>query len=263
MSSIRLVANLIPGTYWGASGLGWGHFQLVFVADDGSQTELEVQAPLSTAQFPYWVFEELDDHTTAENTANYDIEGAYTWTQLDLGERDPAAVWSILLQVHEQFMESQNSGLHFPYWVTFNSNSYATALMSVIGGDIADFIGVTTPLLVGSFPGAGVNPLDYAAFSPDFTLTGSNTPDTIVTGAGHDVIFGLGGGRDRITDFTDGEDLLDLSAFGVLSLGELLSVATLTDTTAGLVIAFSGGERLTLAALDIARLDDGDFQTLA
>ena len=252
MSSIRLVANLIPRTYWGEQALGWGHLQLVFVDDDGSQTELEVQAPLSTAQFPYWVFEELDDHTTAENTANYDIEGAYTWTQLDLGERDPAAVWSILLQVHERFMESQNSGLHFPYWVTFNSNSYATALMSVIGGDIADFIGVTTPLLVGSFPGAGVNPLDYAAFSPDFTLTGSNTPDTIVTGAGHDVIFGPGG-NDALYGFSGDDRLFGGGGYDYLSGGsgeDIIETGAYDDS-------------VELGVWDgLAMADDGDRDTV-
>lgn len=51
MSSIRLVANLIPGTYNLRDDIdGLGHFQLVFVGDDGSLKELEVQMP-RTFQF--------------------------------------------------------------------------------------------------------------------------------------------------------------------------------------------------------------------
>lgn len=72
------------------------------------------------------MFEALRNHATAENTANYNIEGAYVLTEFNLGDRDPAAVWSILLQVHQQFA---GSGLHFPYGFNFNSNSYSAASM--------------------------------------------------------------------------------------------------------------------------------------
>ena len=253
MSSIRLVANLIPGTNGTPAG-GWGHFQLVYVADDGGQTELEVQAPNFPILWRNWLFEAPDDHTTAQNTPNFNIEGAYAWTQLDLGERDPAAVWSILVQAHQQF---QASGLHIPYTGGFNSNSYATALVSVLGGLIEDFIPGATPSMVFWFPGAGTNPLDYRAWSPNFTLYGSNTPDTIVGGAGHDVLFGLGGndalygqaGDDRIFggggyDLLvggDGADIIESGAYNdSIYLGAWNGEAMVDDGDADIVVVGQG-----------------------
>ena len=54
MTQIRLVANRIPGTP------SWGHFQLVRVGDDGSQTEIEVQAPGLPTVGRDWVFSDPD-----------------------------------------------------------------------------------------------------------------------------------------------------------------------------------------------------------
>ena len=96
MTQIRLVANRIPGTP------SWGHFQLVRVGDDGSQTEIEVQAPGLPTVGRDWVFSDPGDPIVFNhfNSTNYDLEGLYAWTTLDLGERDADAVWQILLQAH-------------------------------------------------------------------------------------------------------------------------------------------------------------------
>ena len=53
-------------------------------------------------------------------------------------------------------------------------------------------------------------------------LTGGLGNDVMTGGAGYDTfVFAAGDGRDRVTDFTSGEDLIDLSAFGELDFGGL------------------------------------------
>lgn len=108
------------------------------------------------------------------------------------------------------------------------------------------------------------------------TLTGGNLADLIYGGAGADNItggtgndflsgggadgamdtffFGVGWGDDTLSDFQNGEDILDLSALGT-------NFAALTITALGAnnsVVSF-GGNSITLLGMQLADVDASDF----
>ena len=94
----------------------------------------------------------------------------------------------------------------------------------------------------------------------DDTITGLGGDDTLTGGEGADTfVFGSGHGSDTITDFTDGEDLIDLSAFtGITGFGDL----TVTQNGSNVVINLSGqtgGGTITLQNFTLADLDEEDF----
>ena len=94
----------------------------------------------------------------------------------------------------------------------------------------------------------------------DDTITGLAGDDTLAGGEGDDTfVFGSGHGSDTITDFTDGEDLIDLSAFtGITGFGDL----TVTQSGSNVVINLSGqtgGGTITLQNFTLADLDENDF----
>ena len=87
----------------------------------------------------------------------------------------------------------------------------------------------------------------------DETLSGSNGNDTLSGGSGNDV-FVFSGGVDRIADFSDGADRIDLRGVGVSRLDQL----TLTGDGEGAVIAYGDGS-LTLAGVSPDTLETDDF----
>ncbi len=99
------------------------------------------------------------------------------------------------------------------------------------------------------------------------SLTGGGGDDSLWGGAGNDVLRGYGGddvfgfdfghGDDTITDFTDGDDLIDLSAFGLSSFDELV----VSSYSGGVTIDLTdhGGGSIRLWSFDSADLDAGDF----
>ena len=92
--------------------------------------------------------------------------------------------------------------------------------------------------------------------------------DTIYGGTGDDVlsggvdddtfVFAPGSGDDTITDFTDGDDKIDLSAFADIASVDDLSMAQREDNV---VIDLSGqdGGTIIVSDFDIANLDASDF----
>ncbi len=94
----------------------------------------------------------------------------------------------------------------------------------------------------------------------DDTITGLAGADTLTGGDGADTfVFGSGHGSDTITDFTDGEDQIDLSAFtGITGFDDL----TVTQSGSNVVINLSGqtgGGTITLQNFTLADLDEDDF----
>ncbi|MCY3670794.1 MAG: hypothetical protein OXH14_06890 [Alphaproteobacteria bacterium] len=108
----------------------------------------------------------------------------------------------------------------------------------------------------------------------DDWIVGGEGSDRIVGGAGDDVltggdlmsddadpdtfVFAPGEGHDRITDFTCGEDIIDLSAFdGIGAFSDL----TARQDGEDVVIDFSGngGGSITLENVSLAELDEDDF----
>ncbi len=99
-----------------------------------------------------------------------------------------------------------------------------------------------------------------AGFAGSQFIEGGAFNDFLSGGAGADTFaFGPGGGVDRVTDFLDGTDLINLTGLGIDTLAELQLAATLTDTAGGLRMDFGGGQILQVAGLDLAHLSDADF----
>ncbi len=91
----------------------------------------------------------------------------------------------------------------------------------------------------------------------DDTITGLAGDDTLTGGDGDDTfVFAAGHGSDTITDFTDGEDTIDLSAFTSITAFSDLTVAQNGNDT---VITVPGGGTITLQGFTSTDLDENDF----
>ena len=94
--------------------------------------------------------------------------------------------------------------------------------------------------------------------SGDDMLEGGAGADTMDGGIGFDTfIFDLGHGMDTITDFRNGQDLIDISAFGLSGLDDL-ALASVADSVS-IDLADHGGGTILLEGFDIANLDATDF----
>jgi len=91
----------------------------------------------------------------------------------------------------------------------------------------------------------------------DDTITGLGGDDTLTGGEGSDTfVFASGHGDDTVTDFTDGEDMIDLSAFtGISGFSDL----TVTQNGSNTVITVPGGGTITLQNFTSTDLDATDF----
>ncbi len=89
-------------------------------------------------------------------------------------------------------------------------------------------------------------------------LSGGGGNDRLSGRGGNDIFrFDFGQGDDIITDFTDGEDLIDLNIFELSSFDELVISSDPDGVTIDLVT--HGGGTIRLEGFDIADLDAGDF----
>ena len=89
---------------------------------------------------------------------------------------------------------------------------------------------------------------------------GTSDDDTLAGGAGSDTFFfGSEGGNDVITDFANGEDLVDLSQFRTVSSFSDLSI---TSDANGVTIDLTahGGGTIRLESISVNDLDAEDFQ---
>ncbi len=93
----------------------------------------------------------------------------------------------------------------------------------------------------------------------DDSIQGGTSDDTLTGNAGADTfVFAHNNGDDTVTDFTDGEDLIDLSAFtGITGFSDL----AVTQDNNNVVIDLSAhnGGTITLENVNLADLDAADF----
>ncbi len=88
------------------------------------------------------------------------------------------------------------------------------------------------------------------------TLNGSLGDDFITGGTGSDLfVIQRDSGNDTITDFTSGEDLIDIQKLGHISLSDL----TLTDTSNGLLVDLGDGNSVILQGVLAADISGTDF----
>ena len=106
--------------------------------------------------------------------------------------------------------------------------------------------------------GAGDDTLDGGA--GDDTLDGgAGDDDTMSGGTGNDTfVFGADHGNDTIKDFTDGEDLIDLTQITGIDAFDDLTI-TADGTTAVIDLSGYGGGEIRLENVAIADLDEQDF----
>ncbi|MDE0391731.1 MAG: calcium-binding protein [Rhodospirillales bacterium] len=118
---------------------------------------------------------------------------------------------------------------------------------SLFGGEGADRL----------FGGEGNDTLDGGA--GEDLLVGGEGNDTLTGGAGADTfVFTPDHGDDTITDFSDGEDLIDLSSLEGLASFEQLNIETYGSTTV-IELPCCGGELIRLQGIDADDLDAADF----
>lgn len=93
----------------------------------------------------------------------------------------------------------------------------------------------------------------------DYIIAGADD-DTITGGAGEDTfVYMVGDGDDTITDFTDGEDVINLSGMADVTGFEDLTI-TADGTAAVIDLTDKGGGKIRLENFDVDDLDATDFQ---
>lgn len=127
---------------------------------------------------------------------------------------------------------------------------------TLIGGAGADTI----------LGGAGADTLEGSSGGDD--LFGGNGNDTLFGGGGNDELYGEAGadvfifttgtGTDRIKDFEDGIDVIDLASFALASsFADVLAAAT--QVGANIRLDFNASNSIILENVDLADLDAMDF----
>ena len=94
-------------------------------------------------------------------------------------------------------------------------------------------------------------PARFESNATDETFTGGDGADIFVFAAGH--------GNDRITDFADGEDLIDVTQISGISGFEHLNISA-DGNDAVIDLTEHGGGTIRLENFDVADLDAEDFQ---
>ncbi|WP_439598267.1 calcium-binding protein [Falsiroseomonas sp.] len=103
----------------------------------------------------------------------------------------------------------------------------------------------------------------------DNTLRGNAGNDVLDGGAGNDLlvggegtdffVFDKGYGADRIGDFEDGIDRIDLRGTGLTFAQAGTVLDDMTQLGSDLVIDFGGGDQITMASMDMAQITAADF----
>ena len=79
----------------------------------------------------------------------------------------------------------------------------------------------------------------------------------LLPAGGSDLV--LASGADRVLDFVQGEDKLDLTAFGISTKADIESEASIDDSGPHLILDFGGGDTVQINGLDFFDLTNGDL----
>lgn len=133
-----------------------------------------------------------------------------------------------------------------PYAVTLNLAAGAFGTVASAGGNnLAIAFGTVIEDAIGSARDDRITGNDA-----DNVITGGAGNDLLTGGAGSDrFVFGTGWGQDRVTDFTPGEDVIDLRPAGLVQ-----DDLTVTQTPDGIEIGFDGNT-ITLDGVDAVTAD--------
>ena len=144
-------------------------------------------------------------------------------------------------------------------WGADPHGSRSGASFVIFGGDD---IGVSAATLVGTDAGETLNGTDgndrIIAGQGKDVIVGGGGNDYLVGARGNDVfVFAPGSGDDVIKDFGDGNDLIDLSAFGIADFGSITTVPT--NSASNTKIQFDSDDSVTLIGVSFDDLSALDF----
>ena len=184
-----------------------------------------------------------NNETFIGRAGNDTIDGGGGWDRLRLDRTCCATIGNVVVDLAEGTAKGTWNGNGFSYRI-----SNIEEIRSGPGDD--DLWG-----------DAGNNTL--RGYAGDDALEGGAGDDRLYGGDGDDVfIFEPGHGRDRIADFTDGDDVIVLRGFG-LSKSDVMSdnVAGPWSEGTGVWIDLTGhgGGRIELDGFDFSNLDGSDF----
>lgn len=92
------------------------------------------------------------------------------------------------------------------------------------------------------------------------SLAGGSFNDTLIGHPGMDTfVFGPNGGNDYVSNFQNGVDLLDLSAFGLADFAAVRA-HTVANGANGIYMTFDNGEHLAVNGLSLATFDASDLR---
>ena len=232
-----------------------------FLTPDGTLSEAMVLIPAMTTGTPGFEVEELADGRLAVSWSVPDATGNSDTALQYFDPREAA----ISLLAGETAVR---------WWGTAFADSLTGggAADRIRGGDGADTLAglAGDDLLLGDkgndLVRGGIGNDTLSGGAGNDTLQGGAGADHLTGGAGNDTLWGNAGadrfilqtsaGTDRVMDFTDGQDLIDLTAFGFATTGAAL--AAFSQTPEGALFTH-GPSRALFLGLSLTSLDGADL----
>jgi hypothetical protein len=231
------------------------HIYVVFQSDDGTETVItggpQHNNPFDFGNIVVNAGGLLADSDVARGDDTPADRGS---REIDVGARDPADVWAVMLQQAENI---DHANLDYQPF-SDNSNVVATTVLHAVGIDIEDVL----PHHVDSDNAPGLS--EEIKF--DTTLIGAAGPDVLFGWSGEDTLQG-GDGSDQIRGF-DGSDVIHGGAGDDILQGDAGADTFLLDVSqqgADTIVDFSpaAGDVIGLSAAGLAKVGLAEFSSAA